>query len=187
MSHRNGRTDFSVRPFLQRERLVIHFVVVFSHTGRYSLFIRQQRRKGPLRMPTGQHHDKANKTTSLVSDEVALVIYAALLATWMGCLLWLSLASRLPSVPRLLAWDKLQHFFAYAVLMFFSGNFFRLLFKKAPERLDHRLLPLRGIRTPDGDRTNDPLLLPPCRLEGYRCKLSGCGTDSCHRPALSKK
>jgi glycopeptide antibiotics resistance protein len=81
-------------------------------------------------MPTGQRHDKTNKTTPFVSDEVALVIYAALLAAWMGCLMWLSLASRLPSVPRLFAWDKLQHFSAYAVLMFFSGNFFRLLFKK---------------------------------------------------------
>jgi VanZ family protein len=81
-------------------------------------------------MPTGQRHDKENGPTPLVSDEVALVVYAALLAAWMGCLLWLSLASHLPPVPRILAWDKLQHFFAYAVLMFFSGNFFRLLFKK---------------------------------------------------------
>lgn len=81
-------------------------------------------------MPTGQRHDKKNAPTPLVSDEVALVIYAALLAIWLGCLLWSSLASHLPAVPRILAWDKLQHFSAYAVLMFFSGNFFSLLFKK---------------------------------------------------------
>lgn len=81
-------------------------------------------------MPTEQRHDKKNEPTLLVSDEVALVVYAALLTTWMGCLLWLSLAPHLPPVPRILAWDKLQHFFAYAVLMFFAGNFFRLLLKR---------------------------------------------------------
>ena len=81
-------------------------------------------------MPAGQRHNKKNELTPLVSDEVALVIYAALLAAWMGCLLWSSLASHLPTVPRILAWDKLLHFFAYAILMFFSGNFFRLLLKK---------------------------------------------------------
>lgn len=80
-------------------------------------------------MPTGQRHKK-NASTAVVSDEVALVIYAALLAAWMGCLLWSSLASHLPPVPRFLAWDKLQHFVAYAILMFFSGNFFKLLFIK---------------------------------------------------------
>ena len=81
-------------------------------------------------MPTVQHRDNKNEPSPLVSDEVALVIYAALLAAWMGCLLWSSLASRLPPVPRILAWDKLQHFIAYAILMYFSGNFFKLLMKK---------------------------------------------------------
>ena len=81
-------------------------------------------------MPTEKRHDRKHKPTQLVSDEVALVIYAALLAAWMGCLLWSSLASNLPTVPRILAWDKLLHFFAYAILMFFSGNFFKLLLKK---------------------------------------------------------
>lgn len=81
-------------------------------------------------MPAGQRHNKKNELTPIVSDEVALVIYAALLAAWMGCLLWSSLASHLPTVPRILAWDKLLHFFAYAILMFFSGNFFNLLLKK---------------------------------------------------------
>lgn len=81
-------------------------------------------------MPAEKRHDKKNRPAQLVSDEVALVIYAALLAAWMGCLLWSSLASHLPTVPRIFAWDKLLHFFAYAILMFFSGNFFKLLFKK---------------------------------------------------------
>lgn len=81
-------------------------------------------------MPAGLRHDKGNAPTPAVSDEAALVIYAALLATWMGCLLWSSLASNLPPVPRFLAWDKLQHFVAYAILMLLSGNFFKLLFKK---------------------------------------------------------
>ncbi len=80
-------------------------------------------------MPTGQRHDKKNNPNPLISDEVALVIYAALLATWIGCLLWSSLASHLPTVPRIFAWDKLQHFSAYAILMFFSGHFFKSLFK----------------------------------------------------------
>ena len=80
-------------------------------------------------MPTGQRHEKKNKSTPLISDEVALVLYAALLATWIGCLLWSSLASHLPTVPRIFAWDKLQHFSAYAILMFFAGNFFRSLLK----------------------------------------------------------
>lgn len=80
-------------------------------------------------MPTGQRQNKESGPNSLVSDEVALVIYAALLAIWMGCLLWSSLASHLPTVPRILTWDKLQHFFAYAILMFFSGHFFKSLFR----------------------------------------------------------
>ena len=81
-------------------------------------------------MPTGLRQVKRSASTPLVSDEVALVIYAALLAAWMGCLLWSSLASNLPPVPRIFAWDKLLHFFAYAILMFFSGNFFKLLLQK---------------------------------------------------------
>jgi VanZ family protein len=83
-------------------------------------------------MPTGQRHEKKNKLAPFISDEVALVLYAALLATWIGGLLWSSLASHLPTVPRVFSWDKLQHFSAYAILMFFSGNFFRSLLK------DHR-------------------------------------------------
>lgn len=63
------------------------------------------------------------------SNEVTLVIYAALLAIWIGCLLWASLASHLPAFPRIFAWDKLQHFTAYAILMFFSGRFLKLLCK----------------------------------------------------------
>jgi len=80
-------------------------------------------------MPARQHQKKEDRAASCISDEVALVIHATLLATWIGCLLWASLSSHLPTVPRLLAWDKLQHFFAYAMLMLFSGNFFRLLFR----------------------------------------------------------
>lgn len=80
-------------------------------------------------MPTGQRQKKEGVPDSFVSDEVTLVIYAALLAIWVGCLLWSSLAAHLPTLPRILAWDKLQHFFAYAILMFFSGNFFKSLLK----------------------------------------------------------
>lgn len=80
-------------------------------------------------MLNGQRHEKKDKPTHLISDEVALVLYAALLATWIGGLLWSSLASHLPAVPRIFAWDKLQHLSAYAILMFFSGNFFRALLK----------------------------------------------------------
>lgn len=80
-------------------------------------------------MPSEELPKKEGRSGSFVSDEVALVIYAALLAIWIGCLLWASLATHLPSVPRFLAWDKLQHFFAYGVLMFLSGNFFKSLFK----------------------------------------------------------
>ena len=76
-----------------------------------------------------QRQQKKGKPTPIVSDEVALVIHAALLAIWVGLLLWSSLASHLPAVPRILAWDKLQHFFAYAVLMLFSGNFFKSLLR----------------------------------------------------------
>lgn len=81
-------------------------------------------------MPTMSRQQKGHKPPPLVSDEVALVVYAALLATWVGCLLWSSLASHLPTVPRIFAWDKLQHFLAYAILMCFSGNFFKLLLRK---------------------------------------------------------
>lgn len=105
------------------------FVVVFSATGRYSLIIRNKGLEGYLRMPTERHHEKTNKSSPLISDEVALVLYAALLAMWIGGLLWSSLASHLPTVPKIFTWDKLQHFSAYAILMFFSGNFFRALLK----------------------------------------------------------
>lgn len=81
-------------------------------------------------MSTGQRQGQANRPAPLVSEEVALVIYAALLAGWIGFLLWSSLASHLPSVPRLLAWDKLHHFIAYAILMLLSGLFFKSLLKK---------------------------------------------------------
>lgn len=78
-------------------------------------------------MPTTRRQLKSKESTAVVSDEVALIIHAALLATWMGLLLWSSLASDLPAVPRILAGDKLQHLLAYAVLMFFSGRFFKSL------------------------------------------------------------
>lgn len=80
-------------------------------------------------MSTGHDRRIKDKRSALISDEAALVLYAALLATWIGCLLWASLSSHLPNIPRVLAWDKMQHFFAYAVLMFFSGNFFKSLLK----------------------------------------------------------
>lgn len=78
-------------------------------------------------MPITHRQLKTKETIAVVSEEVALLIHAALLATWMGSLLWSSLASDLPAVPRILAGDKLQHLFAYAVLMFFSGRFFKSL------------------------------------------------------------
>lgn len=81
-------------------------------------------------MPTATRLKKGEKYAPYVSDEVALVLSAALLALWIGCLLWASLASHLPAAPRLFAWDKLQHFTAYAILMFFSGHFIKLLLKK---------------------------------------------------------
>lgn len=62
-------------------------------------------------------------------DNVALVWRAILLAGWMGLLLWLSLASRLPSVPRVFAWDKLHHALAHAVLAWLAGRFFILLWR----------------------------------------------------------
>lgn len=80
-------------------------------------------------MPTGQRQQHKKESTAAVSDEVVLVIHAALLAIWMGCLIWSSLASHLPPIPRILAWDKLQHLLAYAILMFFSGRFFKSLLK----------------------------------------------------------
>lgn len=80
-------------------------------------------------MPTATHRNKENKASPIVSNEVTLVISAALLATWIGCLLWASLASHLPQVPRILAWDKLQHFTAYAILMLLSGRFIQLLLR----------------------------------------------------------
>jgi VanZ family protein len=77
----------------------------------------------PTRPPQKKDHPPA------VSEEVLLVIYAALLASWIGLLLWSSLASHLPSVPRVLSWDKLHHFLAYAILMLFSGLFLKTLLK----------------------------------------------------------
>jgi hypothetical protein len=84
-------------------------------------------------MPAGERHNRKNAPTPVVSDEVALVIYAALLATWMGCLLWSSLASNLPPVPRFLAWDKLQHFVAYAILIPVPRNFLKPLLNNRPQ------------------------------------------------------
>lgn len=78
-------------------------------------------------MPIAQRQEK-EKAPPIISDEVALVISAALLATWIGFLLWSSLASHFPALPRFLAWDKLQHLLAYAILMLLSGRFFKLLF-----------------------------------------------------------
>lgn len=63
-------------------------------------------------------------------NEIALVVHAALLAAWITCLIWLSLTSHPPIVPRLLAWDKLHHVLAYAVLMLLSGRFFTLLWRR---------------------------------------------------------
>lgn len=80
-------------------------------------------------MPSDQRQKDEGAMRPFISDEVALVLYAALLAAWIGCLIWGSLASHLPSIPRFLVWDKLRHFLAYAILMFFSGNFFRPLCK----------------------------------------------------------
>ncbi len=80
-------------------------------------------------MPTGQRQKREKRPAPVVSDEVALVIYAGLLSIWIGCLLWSSLASHLPPVPRILAWDKLHHFFAYSILMLFSGLFLKTLLK----------------------------------------------------------
>lgn len=80
-------------------------------------------------MTTTQRQQNKKESTAAMSNEVALVIHAVFLAIWMGCLLWLSLTSHLPPVPRIFAWDKLQHFLAYAILMFFSGRFFKSLFK----------------------------------------------------------
>lgn len=80
-------------------------------------------------MSTGNDRKTKNTKDALISDEAALILYAALLATWISGLLWASLSSHLPSIPRFFAWDKMQHFFAYAVLMLFSGNFFKALIK----------------------------------------------------------
>lgn len=67
--------------------------------------------------------------TASREDNRPLVLWAALLATWMGCLFWLSLTSSPPEVPRIIAWDKLQHAVAYAVLTLFSGRFFICLWR----------------------------------------------------------
>lgn len=70
--------------------------------------------------PEGDNRERANLT---------LVLRAALLAAWIGCLLWLSLASKLPSVPSILAWDKLQHAVAHAILTLLAGRFFTSLWR----------------------------------------------------------
>lgn len=70
--------------------------------------------------PEGNNHEHANLT---------LVLRAALLAAWIGCLLWLSLASKLPPVPTILAWDKLQHAIAHAILTLLAGRFFVSLWR----------------------------------------------------------
>jgi len=70
---------------------------------------------------------------ALPKNEAALVVRAALLAGWMGTMLWLSLADTLPSVPKYLSWDKLQHAGAYAVLAVLAGRFFAFLWRS--ERL----------------------------------------------------
>lgn len=74
--------------------------------------------------------DGGVEPSSLPGNEIALVIHAALLAAWITCLIWLSLASHPPVVPRLLAWDKLHHALAYAILMLLSGRFFSLLWRR---------------------------------------------------------
>lgn len=49
----------------------------------------------------------------------------AVLLLWVGCVLWLSLTPSPPRPPsELLAWDKLQHAGAYALLTLLSGMSF---------------------------------------------------------------
>lgn len=81
-------------------------------------------------MPSALRQNKNREEKTTMSDEVALVLYAAMLAIWTGALLWTSLTPTLPYIPRILSWDKLHHFSAYAMLMFLSANFFQLLIKK---------------------------------------------------------
>ena len=45
---------------------------------------------------------------------IAYIVYLA-------CLVWLSLAPSLPSLPGLLAWDKLQHAGAYGLMTLLGG------------------------------------------------------------------
>jgi VanZ family protein len=60
-------------------------------------------------------------------DRRATVRLAAL-AAWAGAILWLSLTPSPPSPDlELLAWDKLQHAAAYALLTLLAGRYFILL------------------------------------------------------------
>lgn len=78
-------------------------------------------------MPTSPQPDRRQTPPQ---NEALLVVDALLLVGWMGCLLWGSLATSLPRTPLFQLWDKLQHFFAYAVLMFFAGRFFERLLRR---------------------------------------------------------
>lgn len=62
-----------------------------------------------------------------VSYRKCLLSRLTALLLWVGCLLWLSLTPSPPSPPSaLLAWDKLQHAGAYALLTLLLGRFFIL-------------------------------------------------------------
>ncbi len=62
-----------------------------------------------------------------VSYRKCLLSRLTALLLWAGCLLWLSLTPSPPSPPSaLLAWDKLQHAGAYALLTLLLGRFFIL-------------------------------------------------------------
>lgn len=66
------------------------------------------------------------------TGEGHLVLRALILAGWMGSLLWLSLVSTSFQVPEILAWDKLQHGIAHAVLTLLAGWFFSALWRSEP-------------------------------------------------------
>lgn len=50
---------------------------------------------------------------------------------WGGLILWLSLHPSPPKPPSLLAWDKLQHALAFALLTWFAGRLFLLFGRSA--------------------------------------------------------